>query len=79
MSESSNKNKKMIASFAQYCCSHPEQRFFQALRNWTRENIDADCNYIFIGPDYFGEDDMTDEMSINSLKDTFYYEDDKIN
>lgn len=30
-----SKNQKLLESFAEYCISHPEQRFWQALRNWS--------------------------------------------
>lgn len=29
-----SKNTLSLSSFAGYCLKHPEQRFFQALRNW---------------------------------------------
>lgn len=30
-----NKNKKLLDEFVEYCNKHPEQRFWQALRNWS--------------------------------------------
>lgn len=30
-----NKNKGLLQSFVAYCDEHPEQRFWQALRNWS--------------------------------------------
>lgn len=30
-----NKNKELLESFAKYCAEHPEQRFWQSLRNWS--------------------------------------------
>lgn len=66
----------MKQSFIKYLEAHPEQRLFQALRNWTRENVDADCNFIFIGPANFME--LSDEEALNSLKDTFYYAEDRV-
>lgn len=30
-----NKNKKILESFVAHCEAHPEQRFWQALRNWS--------------------------------------------
>ena len=71
-----NKNEVMLTSFVQYCIEYPKQRFFQALRNWVRENIDADCNYICIAPNLFAE--VEPEVALNSLKDTFYYDDDRL-
>lgn len=29
-----SKNQKELESFAEYCLKNPEQRFWQALRNW---------------------------------------------
>ena len=34
-----NKNIKLLKDFEQYCKKHPEQRFWQALRNWAE--VDA--------------------------------------
>jgi len=30
-----NKNIKLLKDFKKYCIKHPEQRFWQALRNWS--------------------------------------------
>ena len=30
-----NKNKKLLKDFSRYCEKHSEQRFWQALRNWS--------------------------------------------
>jgi hypothetical protein len=30
-----NKNRLTLMSFVNYCATHPEQRFWQALRNWV--------------------------------------------
>lgn len=30
-------NQKTLSSFVSYCEAHPEQRFWQALRNWANE------------------------------------------
>jgi uncharacterized protein YrzB (UPF0473 family) len=66
----------MKESFIKFLGEHPEQRFWQALRNWTRENIDADCNYILLAPAHFEESE--EKVALASLKDTFYYEDNRI-
>jgi len=29
------KSKELLSSFVIYCLLHPEQRFWQALRNWS--------------------------------------------
>jgi hypothetical protein len=35
MKKPPSKNKETLASFVAYCREHPEQRFWQALRNWA--------------------------------------------
>lgn len=30
-----NKNKELANNFLRYCAKHPEERFWQALRNWS--------------------------------------------
>jgi len=30
-----SKNKKTLDSLVKYCQQHPEERFWQALRNWS--------------------------------------------
>lgn len=30
-----NKNKENLLDFIKYCLDHPEERFWQALRNWS--------------------------------------------
>lgn len=66
------KSEEQLQSFTQYCVDNPEQRFFQALRNWVRENLDADCNSILIAPSGFIT--MDPEVALRVLRDTFYIE-----
>lgn len=30
-----SKNSRLLAWFSDYCRQHPEERFWQALRNWS--------------------------------------------
>ena len=30
-----SRNKKILDSFVKYCTEHPEERFWQAIRNWS--------------------------------------------
>lgn len=30
-----NRNSKVLKDFVKYCKEHPEERFWQALRNWS--------------------------------------------
>lgn len=41
------RNKNVLASFVAYCEAHPEQRFWQALRNWANAG-----SFIFAGDAY---------------------------
>ena len=54
-----NKNKKVLTDFVKYCEANPEQRFWQALRNWSGNN------FIFVCNDPSGE---------GEVEDTFYFE-----
>lgn len=38
-----NKNQELLTEFIVFCNAHPDERFWQALRNW------ADVNFIFVG------------------------------
>jgi hypothetical protein len=57
-----NKNKKLLSDFSKYCAKNPNQRFFQALRNWMNVNFILVSNNLEIPT--FTED----------LQDTFYWE-----
>lgn len=55
------RNSKTLKSFIEYCVEHPQERFWQALRNW------AGVGFIYVGDDYY--------LDIPSgLEDTFYWE-----
>lgn len=34
-----NKNQNTLQSLTEYCEAHPEQRFWQAVRNWSGYNF----------------------------------------
>jgi len=53
-----NKNHETLDSFIKYCDSHPEQRLWQALRNWSEENF------------IWASDERNSDPS---FKDTFYW------
>jgi hypothetical protein len=59
------RNGKLLESFAGYCKQHPEERFWQALRNWSGRN------FVFVS-DTGPHDLMT--FSTTDLEDTFYWE-----
>lgn len=48
----------LLRELADYCAAHPDERFWQALRNW------AGYQYVFAG----------DEYKITSQHDTFFWE-----
>lgn len=54
-------NQKLLESFTVYCKQHPEERFWQALRNW------AEVGFIFVNDD-------TTEIEGCTWRDTFYWE-----
>jgi len=56
-----SKNFKLLISFGKYCIFHPQERFWQALCNWSKHN--------FI---YASDGDGYDDYS--SLVDTYYLE-----
>lgn len=58
----SPRNGDVLASFVKYCEAHPEQRFWQALRNWSNVHVVCISNTRFGG-------DLPDD-----ILDTFYWE-----
>ena len=60
-----NRNKKVLDDFITYCESHPNERFWQALRNWS--------GYDFIMGWYADEFDFNKAREMG-LEDTFYHE-----
>lgn len=43
-----SKNQIKLESFTKYCEQHPEERFFQALRNWVQKTVDSRWNWIYV-------------------------------
>ena len=62
---SDNKNKELADDFHAYCMAHPEQRFWQALRNWS------DYNFVLVA-DHVDLD--SDDPTYKGVKNTFYWE-----
>ena len=59
-----NKNKDDLDSFVHYCNRHPEQRFFQCLRNWS------DNKFMLVT-----DSSISAMISMDvGCKDTFYFE-----
>lgn len=61
------KNGKLLASFIQYCTDHPEERFWQALRNWAGVNYILVAKTMLTGPEWGWSD----------IQDTFYWGENK--
>lgn len=65
-----DKNAKELYSLCDYCLQHPEERFWQALRNWSfqyykdefPDGTKPEIHYIFAGFDQ------------EACEDTFYWE-----
>jgi hypothetical protein len=58
-----SKNGKMLTEFSKYCAEHEDERFWQALRNWSKNN------YILTATGFhFNEGEWL------GIKDTFYEE-----
>ena len=55
-----NKNKETLYSFAKYCAEHPEERFWQAVRNWSGFPFVLVCTL--------------PEWDLDRMYDTFYFE-----
>lgn len=56
-----SKNQEALKQFSEYCSNHPEERFWQALRNW------AEVSRILV---YYGGELEVPE----GFHDTFYDE-----
>ena len=63
-----SKNSRLIASFKIYCEEHPEERFWQALRNW--------CGAVAIWKQTRGEpEDVSPNQGHHSYIEDTYYKD----
>lgn len=59
-------NKDLLKDFVKYCEDNPEQRFWQALRNWSGQPFILTAQKIDHGD--FGQDGFI------GIEDTFYWE-----
>ena len=61
-----SKNELKLKSFTKYCKAHPEERFYQALVNWSYEknNRVVGIDLVFISKD----------RNTKTTKDAFYLE-----
>lgn len=61
------RNSEVLADFIAYCILHPDDRFWQALRNW------AGVNFIFFVNHVDWDKSNITMRELNAL-DTYYYE-----
>lgn len=59
-----SKNEVVLEAFFEYCVKHPEQRFWQAMRNFTG------AKFILFADDI----DVADPTKFVGCKDTFFFE-----
>lgn len=59
------RNSKLLQEFSEYCNSNTDQRFWQALRNWSGADYIMCCN----GDEF--DVRTADDMG---MKDTYYWE-----
>jgi hypothetical protein len=57
-----NRNEEVLYDFKKYCEEHPEERFWQALRNWS--------NYEFI----YVSNKPSYAITCEEVQDTFFFE-----
>ena len=72
-----NKNKDNLIKFTEYCLDHPEERFWQALRNWSQYYFIfgwRPCKPLTLGKDGNHYVEGIEEMTKIGLEDTFYWE-----
>lgn len=60
------RNSKVLASFIAYCQQYPDQRFWQALRNW--------CGMPFVIVSALAPHDILASHCVGVAYDTFYWE-----
>jgi len=58
-----SKNFSQLTSFMIYCAEHPEERFWQALRNWSKYNFILGAN-----------DHDLETGEFKEIEDTYYKE-----
>lgn len=61
MNKETNKNQKQLDDFIEYCNKHPQERFWQCLRNWS------ETPFILKGQSF-----NIETRQYEDLKDTFY-------
>lgn len=65
--EELNKNQKTLNKFIDYCKAHPQERFWQALRNFGKDVLNHRMNFLLIA-----ELDINSSTGYKNVRDTFY-------
>jgi hypothetical protein len=71
-----NKNGEKLLQFIEYCLNHPEQRFWQALRNWSGHFFIfawRPKTPIMLNDDGSNCADGLGDLKDKGLEDTFYW------
>jgi hypothetical protein len=63
-----NKNLDLLTEFSAYCAEHPEQRFWQALRNWSGAD-----NIMAAGTPGLDAEDQYELADTHNTHDTFFW------
>jgi hypothetical protein len=64
-----NRNTNSLVSFTAYCRKHPGQRFWQALRNWSKNPFILASSHF--DSEMFDQNFMPEHMV--AIYDTFYW------
>ena len=65
-----SKNSKQLRKFVLYCLDNPEQRFWQALRNWAKVPFILKSSHF--DADMFDEKWIKKNSKTVDISDTFY-------
>jgi hypothetical protein len=57
-----SKNIELLNDFIHYCIQHPEERFWQALRNWAKADFICRARRLISNNEF------------TEIEDTFYFE-----
>lgn len=63
------RNSDLLQSFVAYCEAHPNERFWQALRNW--------CGWSYVLVARPGGADHGSDVVIEEMADTFHWEENR--
>ena len=64
------KDRKTKKEFVQFLKKYKTMRFFQAVTNFTKENLDSDINSVYVGKSSVSKDGEVGDK----YEDTFFWE-----